>query len=93
MKNEANGLTIRTTFGNIPVIDDDLFEVRAGIDVNQATSLAACLADAIEHIAGDAVENDGMTPQVAHLVAFTADVIRALSNSVDGAYLRKAAQS
>lgn len=93
MKNEANGLTIRATFGNIPVIDDDLFEVRAGIDVNHATSAAACLADAIEHIAGDAVENDGMTPQVAYLVAFTADVIRALSNSVDGAYLRKAAQS
>jgi hypothetical protein len=92
MKNEANGLTIRATFGNIPVIDNDLFEVRAGIDANQATSLAACLADSIEHIAGQAVE-DGMTPQVAHLVAFTADVIRALSNSVDGAYLRKAAQS
>jgi hypothetical protein len=93
MKNEANGLTIRTTFGNIPAIDNDLFEVRAGVDANHATSEAACLADAIEHIAGDAVENDGMTPQVAYLVAFTADVIRALSNSVDGAYPRKAAQS
>lgn len=92
MKNEANGLTIRATFGNIPVIDNDLFEVRAGIDADQATSLAACLAESIEHIASDAVQ-DGMTPEVAYLVAFAADVIRALSISVDGAYPRKAAQS
>lgn len=92
MKNETNGLTIRTTFGNIPVIDNDLFEVRAGIDANQATSLAACLADSIEHIAGQAVE-DGMSSELAYLVAFTADVIRALSNSVHGAYQRKAVQS
>lgn len=92
MKNEANGLTIRATFGNIPAIDNDLFEVRAGIDANHATSTAACLADAIEHIASDAVE-DGMTPQVAYLVAFTADVIRALSNSVDGSHKRQAVQS
>lgn len=90
MKNEANGLTIRATFGNIPVIDNDLFEVRAGIDVNQATSLAACLADSIEHIASDAVDG-GMSAEVAYLVAFTADVIRALSNSAYGAGTRKAA--
>lgn len=93
MKNEANGLTIRATFGNIPVIDNDLFEVRAGIDTDFATSEAACLADAIKHITGDAVENGGMIPQVAYLVAFTADVIRALSNSVDGSHKRKAVQS
>ncbi|KZC20044.1 MULTISPECIES: hypothetical protein [Rhodanobacter] len=92
MKNEANGLTIRATFGNIPVIDNDLFEVRAGIDVDQATSLAACLAESIGHIADQAVE-DGMSSEIAYLVAFTADVIRALSNSVHGAYPRKAAQS
>lgn len=92
MKNEANGLTIRATFGNIPVIDDDLFEVRAGIDVDMATSKAACLAESIEHIASDAVQ-DGMTPEVAYLVAFAADVIGALMTSVDGAYPRKAAQS
>ena len=32
MKNEANGLTIRSTFGIVPCIDNYLFEVRAGID-------------------------------------------------------------
>jgi len=91
MKNEANGLTILTTFGNIPVINNNLFEVRAGIDAGQATSAAACLAESIEHIATQAVE-DGMSPQIAYLVAFAADVIGALTRSVEGAYPRKAAQ-
>lgn len=89
MKNEANGLTIRAAFGNIPVIDNDLFEVRAGIDAGQATSKAACLAESIEDIATQAVQ-DGMTPEVAYLVAFAADAIVALMNSVDGAYPRRA---
>jgi len=92
MKNEAKGLTIRATFGNIPVIDNDLFEVRAGIDVDQATSTASCLAGSIEHIATQAVE-DGMSSELAYLVAFAADAIGALMTSVDGAYPRKAAQS
>lgn len=92
MKNEANGLTIRATFGNIPVIDNDLFEVRAGIEADQATSTAACLAESIEHIATQAVE-DGMSSEIAYLVAFAADVVGALTRSVEGAYPRKSVQS
>jgi len=92
MKNEANGLTIRVAFGNIPVIDNDLFEVRPGIDADKATSLASCLADSIEHLATIAVDG-GMSSETAYLVAFTADVIGALTTSVDGAYPRKAGRS
>ncbi|THD03727.1 hypothetical protein [Rhodanobacter lindaniclasticus] len=87
MKNEANGLTIRSTFGIVPCIDNYLFEVRAGIDANLATSKAACLAESIEDIATQAVQ-DGMTPEVAYLVAFAADAIGALMTSVDGACKR-----
>jgi hypothetical protein len=90
MKNQAYGLTSRVTFGNIPVIDNDLFEVRAGIDADQAISTAGCLAETIEYIATCAVQ-DGMSAEVAYLVAFAADAIQALSNSVNGAYSRKEA--
>lgn len=92
MKNEANGLTGRAAFGNIPVIKNDLFEVRAGINVDFATSTAACLAESIEQIASDAVQG-GMSAEVAYLVAFTADAIGALMASVEGAYPCKAVQS
>jgi hypothetical protein len=91
MRNEANGLTSRAAFGNIPVIKDDLFEVRAGIDADLATSKAACLAESIEQLATDAVQSS-MDPEVAYLVAFAADAIVALMQSVEGAYPRKAAQ-
>lgn len=91
MKNEANAVTTITTFGNIPVIDSDLFEVRAGIDADWAASMASCLADSIEHIATMAVDG-GMSAEVAYLVAFAADAIKALTQSVEGAYARNRVQ-
>lgn len=92
MNNEANGLTIRAPFGNIAAIDNDLFEVRAGIDAEQATTKAACLASSIERIASDAVQ-DCMSSEVAYLVAFAAEAIQGLMHSVEGVYPCKAVQS
>jgi hypothetical protein len=94
MNAEANGLTIRATFGNIPCIDNDLFEVRAGIDADMAITRAACLADSIATIASEAVGNGaGMDPSTTYLVGFAAEVIQGLMHSVEGVYSRKEAQS
>ncbi|EIL98227.1 hypothetical protein AB7849_11540 [Rhodanobacter sp. 115] len=91
MKNEANGLTISATFGHVPCIENYLFEVRAGVAVDQATSTAACLAEAIQRIACNSVDG-GMDGEVAYLVAFAADAISALASSADGAYRSKEEQ-
>lgn len=91
MKSEADGLTSRVVFGNIPTIANDLFEVRAGIDADWAVTTAACLADSIEYLATDAVQG-GMSSEVAYLVAFAADAVRALANSVERVCARKAGQ-
>lgn len=87
MKNEANGLTTRARFGHISCIDDHLFDVRPGIDVDEATSKAACLAESIATVAADGVGNaHGMDASTSYLVMFAAEAIQGLMNSVDGAY-------
>lgn len=94
MKNKASGLTTSARFDRIHYIDDHLFEVRSGIPINQATSKAACLAEAMATIAAESVGNGaGMDASVAYLVQFAAEAIQGLMHSVDGAYAGKAVQS
>ena len=93
MKNEAAGLTQRSSFDLISIIDDHLFEVRPGIDVDIALSRAACLAESIAAIACNAVQSE-MDSSTAFLVEFAAEAIQGLVNSVTyGAATRKTVQS
>lgn len=89
MKNEAVGLTQRSSFDIISGINDHLFEVRAGIEVDYALSRAACLAESIAAIASNAVQGE-MDSSTAYLVEFAADAIQGLVNSVMGSHARKA---
>jgi hypothetical protein len=77
---------VLSTFGRIPVIENDLFEVRGGIDIDFAVSKANCLAQSIESLAKDPVQGE-MSAEVAYLVAFAADTIGALLNSIEGAHM------
>lgn len=83
----GRGLTTQTGFDRVGCDGtvSRLFDVRGGIDAQLALFKAAALAESIEHLASDAV-SDRMDAEVAGLVAFAADAIKALIHSVDGAY-------
>jgi hypothetical protein len=76
-------LTTRCGIGYIHSINDSLFEVRAGFDVDQAAIVASGLAESIASIAGDAVSSGNeIGVPTAHLMAFTAEVIQSLMLSI-----------
>jgi hypothetical protein len=85
-------VTTRTSFKRIPVIKDHLFEVRPGLDIYFAISEANCLAESIDALATDAVDG-GMSAEAAYLVAFAADAIGGLLDSIEGAHMLGKVQS
>lgn len=87
-----NPRTGRSKFGLNRAVDDYLFEVRAGLDADIALREANCLAESIEALATEAVQG-GMSAEVAYMVAFAADTIKALLSSIEGAHLCNEVQS
>ena len=80
----AHRLTRAAMFGEIPRIRNHVFEVRAGVPIEDAISTAACLAESIEALALGGSE-DGITPEAAYLVQFAAQAIQALMGASEGA--------
>ena len=58
----------------------DLFEVRAGMPAHDALSQASCLADSLKKLAN--AQASGMNSEATYFVAFVAEVIHALIESV-----------
>lgn len=73
--------THATTFRCCPVYPDGLLEVRSGQSADYALGEAVCLADSIKSLAQGGVDG-GLDSEICHLVAFTAEALGALVESV-----------
>ena len=75
--------TQATTFNDCPVHPDGLFEVRGDQSAQYALSVAMCLAGSIKCLAQEGVDH-GLDSEICYLVAFTAEAMEALVQSVQG---------
>lgn len=79
----TKAVTKEATFYEVPIANDYLFAVRAGIPAEVAATTVHCLADAIGEIASEAMySNGGMDANTAYLVRFAASTISALTGSL-----------
>jgi hypothetical protein len=72
-----NEKTTAVPFDHIPVIDDHLLEVRAGLDVDWVLREAACLDESVQSLLQDAVDG-GMDSRTAYLCRFALGAAEAL---------------
>lgn len=77
-QNSTAKLTTARTFDFIPVADDSLMEVRAGIDVFFAQTKASALESAVLGVIRQGVSNNGMDPDTLALCELALDAASAL---------------
>lgn len=75
-------VTVSTSFNELPVLDDFLLEVRAGIEVGFAERAASSLESSVRGLMQVAVSNNGMDPDSLHLCQFALEAASALRRSV-----------
>lgn len=78
MATHGNRSTEQTEFGHIPVLDANVFAVRAGVDQDTALGQAECLESAVRELLTDAVGEGSMTADKAWLCRFALDAATAV---------------
>lgn len=63
--------------------DTRLFSVNEEMPVNDAILTAACLAEAIKHLAEAANNDEDLAAKVPYVIAFLASTVQALCNSTE----------
>lgn len=77
-QNSTPKLTTAKTFDFIPIADDSLMEVRAGIEVFFAQNKANALEAAVRGVMDMGVSNNGLDPDTLALCQFALDAAGAL---------------
>ena len=81
-KESTPAFTKSTAFAEIPVAEDFLLEVRAGLDVGIAEREASSLESCVRGLMTIAVGNNGMDPETLNLCRFALEAASALRRAV-----------
>lgn len=76
--NSTAKLTTATPFDELPVVEDFLLEVRAGIEVDFAERHASCLEGSVRRLLHMAIGNNGMDADTLFLCSTALETASAL---------------
>ncbi|MEV8518552.1 DUF3077 domain-containing protein [Dyella marensis] len=76
-------VTVGQGFCNIPVAQCDLMRVEDGVPLEFAVTQLNCILDCIKELAGDGVQDDGISSRKAWLIEFCLDVAQGLGHTIE----------
>ena len=75
--------TVGHGFCHIPVAQCDLMRVEDGVPLEFAVTQLNCILDCVKELAGDGVQDDGISSRKAWLIEFCLDVAQGLGHAIE----------
>ncbi|NII75182.1 hypothetical protein FHW84_003780 [Dyella sp. SG562] len=90
MSKQRNGelATVGHGFCNIPAAQCDLMRVQDGVPLEFAVMQLNCILDCVKELAGDGVQEDGISSRKAWLIEFCLDVAQGLGHTIEASIER-----
>lgn len=84
-------ITAGNGFCHIPVAQCDLMRVEDGVPLEFAVTQLNCILDCLKELAGDGVQNEGISERKAWLMEFCLDAALGLGHTIEESLVQSSA--